>query len=159
MRRWILAMAMGLVTAGCADEPPDPVFRAGPPDWPPVVTAKATASAGVLSGEVYMATEETVDVHTGAPIGYALLPDGDAEVVVRQHGTRNSWQAPIASGSYSLAGLPVGVALDVTANKFGYQPRTRSVTLAARGPTRLSFGYFGGPDDSFLLPQPGYQGH
>lgn len=156
MRCWRWGMTAGLMAlvAGCGGEEPAPVFRAAPPEWPAYVSDKATASGGVLSGEVFMATVAEIDSRTGLPFGYAPLPDGNAEVKVRQVGTRNAWQGVIANGSYRLSGLPLAVKLEVTASKFGMQPRTRTVTLAAHGQGRLSFAYFGGPEDAYLVPQP-----
>lgn len=159
MRSWkrvVVASLLGLL-AGCGGEGPGPTFRTSPPEWPAGVSTKATASAGVLAGEVYQATDAALDSRTGLPFGYAPLAEGNAQVTIRQVGSRNSWQAAIASGSYRVAGLPLGVKLEVTANQFGRQPRTRSITLAPHGQGRLSFAYFGGSEDSYLLPQPQYR--
>lgn len=159
MARWKqgIAAALWLALGGCAHEPATPVFRAGPPDWPTGVSGGASVSVGVLTGEVYKATSVSIDERSGLPAGYALVENGNATVTVRQPGTRKTWQGEIASGSYRLQGLPLGVTLEVTASKFGMQPRTRSVILAPHGQGRLSFAYFGGVDDSYLLPQPSYQ--
>ncbi len=160
MTRWLLLTVLALMPClgACAGAAPTPSFRAGPPFWEPGVSGKATASVGVLSGEVYQANNASIDPHTGLPFGYASLADNDAQVTIRQPGTRNAWQGTIASGSYRVSGLPLGVKLEVTANRFGMQARTRSITLAPHGQGRLSFAYFGGSEDSYLLPQPTYSG-
>lgn len=156
-RTWGMAAGLLALLAGCGGEASGPVFRAAPPEWPAGVAGKATASAGVLSGDVYMATSTEIDASSGLPLAYGPLPDGNAVISVRQAGSRNSWQGVIASGSYRLAGLPLGVRLEVTASKFGLQPRSRSVTIAPHGQGRLSFAYFGGSEDSYLTPQPPVQ--
>lgn len=153
-----MAIAFGLFSAGCGGNAgPAPTFRKAPPFSRLEVApgALATSSVGVLMGKVYCAASEQIDAKTGLPVGYGLLPDGDTLIYAEVAGSRASYQAPIASGSYELDNLPLGVALAITATKRGYQPRTQTLTLSRGGIARLSFDFAGDPNDAYLLPQPG----
>lgn len=152
---WLgLSLALGAIAACGEPEPPAYVFRSAPPRLP-ATTSQATASAGVLTGKIYLADSEVIDAVTGLPTGYRLL-DGDAEVSVRVTTTRKTLTGTVSEGGYRVTGLPVGVPLEVTAGRSGTVSKTQTYTMPPSGQGSLSFAYAGGAGDSYLVGPPAY---
>lgn len=152
MRHLLLVLLLGGCDAA-RTTPSDLPFRAAP--YTGLATPAPAPRLGTLEGEVYSAQSTRLDPTTSLPEGYGPIPDGEGRITVMQVGARKSWSAAVASGSYQLGGLPLGLPLEVTASRFGYRPRTRTLTLGPRGYARMLFAAGTGDPDSYLVPAAG----